>query len=110
MGGSCLSLSVQGLSLIQGKDGQGTPCCIWRGKEEGLTSSSGLGSTTSPVLDSGFPMLFQNIFFRLVGSAVEFVASIKCLDVLDYLQNSLNESLDKRTVKNVCFGKSGTGA
>lgn len=55
-------------------------------------------------------MLFQNIFFRLVGSAVEFVASIKCLDVLDYLQNSLNESLDKRTVKNVCFGKSGTGA
>lgn len=101
-------LPVQGLPFIQGKDGQGIPCCILRGKEEGLTSSSALGSVTSPVQDSGLRMLFQSNFFKLVDSAVDFVASVKCLDVLGYLQTSLKEL--REVLRMSVLGNSGTAA
>lgn len=54
-------------------------------------------------------MLFHNILFKLVDSAVDFVASVKCLDVLGYLQTSLKESLGKRMLRMSALGNSGSG-
>lgn len=47
--------------LIQGHDGQGIPCCMLKGKEKGLSSSLGLGHSTSPAQNLGFRMFFKNI-------------------------------------------------
>lgn len=67
--------------LTQGKDGLGTPCRMFRGKQKGLTSSSGLGPATFPVQDSGLRVLFQNIFFQACGQCSWFCcfsSMLKC--------------------------------
>lgn len=53
-------------------------------------------------------MLFQSNFFKLVDSAVDFVASVKCLDVLGYLQTSLKEL--REVLRMSVLGNSGTAA